>query len=84
MKRPVVDLSECILCGVCVQIAAELGEPLGLTFVGRGFDVRVDVPFGRSLADGLCRAARRCAEACPTGALVLKSEACGDEVHDRD
>ncbi len=64
---------KCILCGLCVQIAAEAGEPLGLTLVGRGFDVRVAVPFDRSIAEGLQHAASRCAETCPTGAIVLRS-----------
>ena len=34
-----------------VQIASARGEPLGLSFVGRGFDVRVGVPFNRSLEE---------------------------------
>ena len=38
-----------------------------------GFDVRVAVPFDRSLAEGLQRVARRCAQACPTGALTLRT-----------
>jgi len=35
--------------------------------------VSVGVPFGAPLADGLRHAARRCAEACPTGAIALRS-----------
>jgi len=63
---------KCIHCGLCIQIAARHREQLGLTFIGRGFDVRVAVPFGEGLARGLTKAARQCAEACPTGALVLR------------
>jgi NADH dehydrogenase/NADH:ubiquinone oxidoreductase subunit G len=56
-----------------VRIAAEAGERLGLSIVGRGFDVTVAVPFDRPLSEGLREAARRCAEACPTGAIALRT-----------
>ncbi|MFH1417318.1 MAG: 2Fe-2S iron-sulfur cluster-binding protein, partial [Planctomycetota bacterium] len=68
----VYEPGKCILCGLCVQIAEQHGEELGLTFVGRGFDVRVAVPFDEPLAKALKRAARQCAEACPSGALALR------------
>jgi NADH dehydrogenase/NADH:ubiquinone oxidoreductase subunit G len=66
------DPSKCILCGICIQLARQAGEPLGLTFVGHGFDVRVAVPLEESLEAALRAAARRCAGACPTGALTLR------------
>lgn len=65
--------SKCIDCGICIRIASQAGEKLGLTFVGRGFDVRVAVPFDASLAEGLQVAAAQCVEACPTGALALRN-----------
>ena len=68
----VFEPGKCIQCGSCIQIAAEAGEALGLTLVGRGFDVRVGVPFDESIAEGLSKAARDCAAACPTGALALR------------
>lgn len=63
---------KCIRCGLCIQVAARAKEELGLTFIGRGFDVVVAVPFDRSIAEGLRRAAAECAAACPTGALALR------------
>lgn len=63
---------KCIKCGLCVEIAKEAGEELGVTFVDRGFQVRVAVPFNRTLEEGLKTSARACAEACPTGALALR------------
>lgn len=68
----IYEPGKCIDCGICIQIASAHGEKLGLTFVGRGFDVRVAVPFGESLAEGLKTAAAECVRACPTGALAFK------------
>ncbi len=68
----IFEPGKCILCGICVQLAERAREPLGLTFVGRGFDVRVTAPFGRSIAEGLQKVAAECVEHCPTGALVLR------------
>lgn len=70
----VYEPGKCIHCGLCVQIARRAQEPLGLSHIGRGFDVRVGVPWGEALAEGLAEAARECARACPTGALVLRGE----------
>jgi len=70
----VYESGKCISCGLCVQIARDAGEPLGLAHVGRGFTVRVGVPLSGTLAEGLETTARRCAEACPTGALVMRDD----------
>lgn len=61
---------KCIKCGLCVEITRQAGEELGLTFVGRGFDTRVAVPFNGDLQAGLQKVAHQCTEACPTGALA--------------
>lgn len=67
----IYEPGKCINCGLCVQTAAKAGEELGLTFVGRGFDVRVAVPFDRSIAQALKHSADQCVNACPTGALAF-------------
>jgi ferredoxin len=66
----IYEPGKCIDCGICIQLAAKAREELGLAFIGRGFSVRVAVPFGEALAAGLQRVAGECAEACPTGALA--------------
>jgi ferredoxin len=68
----IYEPGKCISCGICIQIASAHKEKLGLAFVGRGFNVRVMVPFDASLADGLRVAAAQCVQACPTGALAFK------------
>jgi NADH dehydrogenase/NADH:ubiquinone oxidoreductase subunit G len=70
----VYEPGKCISCDACVLIAAAEREPFGLTMVGRSFDVRVAGPFGKPLSEALTRTARRCAEACPTGALSIRTE----------
>lgn len=41
----VYEPGKCISCGICVQMALRAKEPLGLTFVGCGFDLRIGAPF---------------------------------------
>jgi len=67
----IYEAGKCIDCGLCIQTAAKAGEKLGLTFIGRGFDVRVAVPFNRSIAQALKYSANQCVNACPTGALAF-------------
>jgi ferredoxin len=69
---------KCISCGLCVQIAEGAREEFGLAFIGRGFRVRIGVPFDETLADGLRKVTRECAAACPTAALMWR-EAAGQD-----
>jgi len=68
----IYEPGKCIDCGLCVQIAKEHNEELGLTFVGRGFDVRPAVPFHGTMKNALNKTAKKCVEMCPTGALAMK------------
>lgn len=60
---------KCIKCELCIKIAEAASEPLGLAFVGRGFDVEVTVPFEGKMDEGLSKVAADCIDACPTAAL---------------
>ncbi len=76
LRRPglIYEPGKCILCGICIAIAEEAREPLGLAFIGRGFNVRVGAPFNAALAEALTTVAGRCVEACPTAALAYDTE----------
>lgn len=67
----IFEPGKCILCGICVKLTELAQEELGLTFIGRGFDVRVATPFNRTIEDGLQKVAEECVKQCPTGALVF-------------
>ncbi len=71
----IYEPSKCIKCGICVRLTEKHREEYGFTFIGRGFDVVVDIPFNEPLENGLKKVAREVAEACPTGAISLKKEA---------
>jgi len=70
----VFETEKCIRCGLCVEITGLHGEAIGLTFVGRGFDVRISVPFNETIREALTQTARECVESCPTGALAFKEQ----------
>ena len=71
----IFEPGKCILCGICVKLTELAREPLGLTFIGRGFYVRISAPLNRTIEDGLQRVAEECVCHCPTGALVFKDKA---------
>ena len=71
-ENVVYEPEKCIRCGLCIDIATKDNEPIGLTFIGRGFDVRMNASLNATLREGLTHTASKCVEACPTGALGMK------------
>jgi ferredoxin len=70
----VYEPTKCIKCGICVDITAEYKEEFGLTFIGKGFEVEIGIPFSQNLSEGLKKVAVMAAKACPTGALSEKEK----------
>jgi len=71
-NKPVVyEPEKCIKCGICVKITSMHKEELGLTYIGKGFDVEISAPFDEEQKNVLEKTAALCAEKCPTAALAL-------------
>ncbi len=68
----VYEPQKCIKCGICVRLTEKYTEKFGFTYIGRGFDVEIGVPFNEELEQGLTATAEKVANACPTGAISLK------------
>jgi len=65
------DEGKCILCGLCVRVCDEVAHEGLLGLVGRGFGTVIKPEFRDSRKIEVCRSCKKCAEACPTGALKI-------------
>jgi NADH dehydrogenase/NADH:ubiquinone oxidoreductase subunit G len=65
--------NDCLLyCGRCVRVCKEKVGIEAISFVGRGYDTKVDTPF--SIDSDVCIGCGSCAEICPTGAIKVRDE----------
>jgi ferredoxin len=69
----VYEPEKCIRCGLCVDVTKAEKQLSGLSFVGRGFTVKINIPFNQKLEEALQSTALKCAELCPTGAISKKT-----------
>ncbi|AQQ69771.1 NAD-dependent dihydropyrimidine dehydrogenase subunit PreT [Limihaloglobus sulfuriphilus] len=67
----VYEPGKCIKCGRCVETARIEHEKLGLAMTGRGFETIPAASLGSSFNEALKGSAKKCAKACPTGALSI-------------
>jgi len=54
---------DCVLCGRCVRVCAEMWRANALGFVGRGKERRVDFPLGKR--PDFCKRCNSCIDLCP-------------------
>ncbi len=69
--KVLIESGKCVLCGSCVRTCAAEGKDV-LGFVGRGFNTMIMPSLGMKLAETDCDGCLKCAEACPTGAILAK------------
>lgn len=70
----IYEPQKCIKCGICVRLTEKYTERFGFTYIGRGFDVEVGVPFNEEMNHALTDTALKVAKGCPTGAIELKKK----------
>ena len=66
----VYEPEKCIKCGLCIKVASKNKELAGFAYIGRGFDIKIDIPFNKSLEEAISVSAKECIKVCPTGALA--------------
>lgn len=71
-EEVIYEPEKCIRCSLCVEISGQDPASPGLTEVGRGFNVHIDVPFQNSIKHAIKQEAEACVRACPTAALSFK------------
>jgi predicted molibdopterin-dependent oxidoreductase YjgC len=69
------DYAKCILCYRCVEACgSDAQNTFAIAVAGRGFEARISTELSVPLPDSACVYCGNCIGACPTGALMFKSE----------
>ncbi len=71
----VKDNSKCILCGDCVRMCNEVQNVGAIDFAYRGSKMVISTAFDKPLSESPCVGCGQCVSVCPTGAMLLHSEA---------
>jgi predicted molibdopterin-dependent oxidoreductase YjgC len=69
------DYAKCITCYKCVEACGtDAQNTFAIAVAGRGFDARISTEHAVPLTESACVYCGNCINACPTGALMFKSE----------
>ena len=69
------DYSKCIACYKCVEACGrDAQHTFAIAMAGRGFDAHIATEYDVPLPDSACVYCGNCIGACPTGALMFRSE----------
>jgi len=66
---------DCILCGLCVRVCAEIMGVGAIGFSGRGTAKKVETPFDDP--SDVCQACGACTYVCPTGKMQMEADRAG-------
>jgi formate dehydrogenase alpha subunit len=69
-----IDMSKCILCGLCVRACDEIQHLGAIDLVKRGYASAVEPFGGGPIKDSICETCGECVERCPTGALTPRQD----------
>lgn len=67
------DHSKCITCGRCVRVCEEIQGVSAIDFINKGSNIVVGPEYDKGLYYSNCIGCGQCIIACPTGALIDKS-----------
>jgi predicted molibdopterin-dependent oxidoreductase YjgC len=71
----VFDSTKCMLCYKCVEACGtDAQNTFAIAVAGRGFDARISTEHAVPIPESACVFCGNCVGACPTGALMFKSE----------
>jgi formate dehydrogenase major subunit len=70
----ILESGKCVNCGICVRLCRDAEDQGIFGFANRGFDTRIQPFFEFAESEAGRRLCIECAEACPTGAILKRSD----------